>query len=169
MMETIKGKVLVVEDESELRALIEDELGQSGLDVAGVSNGLQAIEHLRFHSVDCILSDLCMPKLSGMQLLQILRANGFYKPYIVLSAFGSRDDALELLRWGAMDFLENPMCMKRLAEVVKDAVQLGQALPGLRDEFVKQLGLSEDEMNPAFEKAIVHMAQLRFLRRSKIS
>jgi FixJ family two-component response regulator len=128
---------------------------------------LEAIEHLRFHEVDCILSDLYMPKLSGMQLLQILRANGFYKPYLVLSAFGSRADALELLRLGAMDFLEKPMDLKKLVPVVREAVRLGQALPALRDVFIKTFGIPQDELNPDFEKAIMHMAQLRFLRISK--
>ncbi|MDQ3233929.1 MAG: response regulator [Pseudobdellovibrionaceae bacterium] len=160
-------RILIVEDEDQLREVIESEIKDAGIEVIGVRNGLEAIEALRHHEVDAVLSDLCMPELSGMQLLQILRANGFYKPFVVLSAFGTRTEAIELLKLGAMDFLEKPIDSVALIKAVSAAVQLGHALPKLRQEFMEQLGLKEGDNNPALEKAITQIAQLRFIRTSK--
>lgn len=165
MSETKKiPKVMVVEDEQDLREILQFEIEEAGFEALTVKNGHEALSVLEQADVDVILSDLCMPEMSGTQLLQNVRALGYYKPFIVISGYGTRTEAIELMRLGAMDFLEKPFDPKVLNECLREAVRLSQALPVLKLEVEQSLS-NMGGVTPAHQaRTVIHLSHLRFLR-----
>ena len=82
------AKVLIIDDDPVLRALVEQYFSQHGCsDVLHASDGLEALEHVKLHgsAIDLIISDLNMPKLDGVELMGRLKAVGFTGPIIIVS------------------------------------------------------------------------------------
>lgn len=106
------SRILVVEDEPELRALIGEELEAAGFDVHVVADGIDALAELDKWRPDVVLSDVCMPRLDGFGLLRAVRdRNGAtaQTPFVFLSALAERSHVLEGLGAGAEDYLTKPI------------------------------------------------------------
>src|SRR6187455_2336086 len=93
-----KGTLLVVDDEAEIREIVEMHVAPLGIRVIEAGDGQQALEAVRQHHVDVIVSDLMMPRMTGLGLLSALRDSGFMKPFIFLTAYPSQDSTLQALR-----------------------------------------------------------------------
>src|SRR5262245_53991369 len=99
-MELKKKRVLVVEDDCDLRYVVSVRLVSAGYTVYGAANGLEALEQLDKHSIDVVLTDYRMPKMDGMEFLSITRVKWPELPVIVVSA-ESDDMAHEAMDRGA--------------------------------------------------------------------
>jgi CheY-like chemotaxis protein len=84
-----QGVLLVVDDEAEIREIIAMNAAPLGLDVLEAGDGHQAIEILKEHHVDVVISDLMMPRVSGLTLLTMLREERWAKPFIFVTAYPS--------------------------------------------------------------------------------
>ncbi|MBC7659993.1 MAG: response regulator [Chitinophagaceae bacterium] len=107
-------KVLIVEDDVDLRTALESDVMELGFEVVSAGNGLEALVVFRTTKIDIILSDLNMPKMSGVTLLAELRQLGYYHPFIVLSGYGTREEVIELIRGSAYNFLNKPVLFEDL-------------------------------------------------------
>src|SRR5262245_5973214 len=108
------NRVLIVEDEPNVRLVFGTALEAPGVELATAEDGEAALKALKKKPADLVLLDLQMPNLDGMGLLRRLRAGGNDVPVVVITAHGSVPDAVAAMRLGAIDFLAKPMTPEAL-------------------------------------------------------
>ncbi|MEO7331360.1 MAG: sigma-54 dependent transcriptional regulator, partial [Minicystis sp.] len=101
-------RVLVVDDEENLRLVVRTFLKRDGYEVEVAASGEEALGLVETFGPDVILTDVRMPKMGGMDLLATLKAKGIEATVIVMSAYGNVDLALEAIKAGAYDYIQKP-------------------------------------------------------------
>ena len=140
------AQVLVADDEKNGRRMLEILLNKLGCQVSLAANGLEALEIIRSSSVNLLITDLKMPKMDGLSLLSAIRAEGNQIPVIVVTAYGTVEDAVLAMKTGASDFIMRPLDIDQVERVVNHALEtsrLKQENSFLRDQLDKQ-GASDD-------------------------
>lgn len=126
-----KINVLVVEDEADIQQLVSYNLIRAGFHVTCADTGEEALEKLRTEEVDCVLLDIMLPGMSGIEVCSAIRkvesgASGKLLPIIMLTAKGEEEDVITGLDSGADDYITKPFSPKvliaRIKAVVKRAV-----------------------------------------------
>lgn len=117
--------VLLVEDEEEIRDILEEILKGQNLNVFGASNGVEALRILGSEEVHAVLSDIAMPEMSGLELLSKMAIEHPEIPTVILTAFGDKENIKEALRLGALDFIEKPFAENEVIDVVTRALEIG--------------------------------------------
>jgi DNA-binding NtrC family response regulator len=107
-------RILIVDDEPVQRELISGFLKKQAFDVVAAETGARAVELFRQDSIDLILTDQKMPQMSGLDLLQAVRAINPEIPVILMTAFGSIEAAVSAIRGGATDYLTKPLNLDEL-------------------------------------------------------
>ncbi len=120
--------VLVVDDEPDLRVLYQLTLLREGYQVEAAGNLAEAWELLAHKQFDAVITDMRLPDGLGLELLHGMSAQQRSERCIVMTAYGSADNAVEALRAGAFDYLTKPVDLKQFRSVVASAIQ-GQAMP----------------------------------------
>ncbi|HYK62017.1 MAG TPA: sigma-54 dependent transcriptional regulator [Bryobacteraceae bacterium] len=120
--------VLVIEDEEKYRRVIGLHLSSCGYEVKAVGAAEEGLK--RAGDVDLVLTDLKLPGMDGLAFLDRLRAQNMNTPVIVMSAFGTVENAVEAMKKGAVDFLPKPFSLDHLTVVVEKALEVRK----LRDE-----------------------------------
>ncbi|WP_445156905.1 sigma-54-dependent transcriptional regulator [Halomonas sp. E14] len=110
--------ILIVEDDAAILELLEEELQEAGYQTLGTSSAEEALATLSHSRVALVISDVRLPGMSGMQLLEQLRSEGSRLGFIVITAFGTIDQAVEALKIGADDFLTKPLDLESVGEAV---------------------------------------------------
>jgi DNA-binding NtrC family response regulator len=114
-------RVLVAEDDGEMRELLTRVLGEEGYEVVAARDGHQAMARIAEGLFDLVLSDVRMPGPDGMQLLQRAMADRLHQPVILMTAFGTIGSAVEAMRAGAYHYLAKPFNLDELLEIVRAA------------------------------------------------
>ncbi len=104
-----KDRVLVVDDEEDIRLNLSDYLELEGYEVFTMENGAKALEILGEQQPDVIVSDLMMPEMGGMELLEELSKRENPIPVVIMTAFGTIDYAVKAMKVGAADFITKPI------------------------------------------------------------
>ena len=125
--------ILVVEDRESLRRMLERALAQEGYKVSTCADGEQAASRLAKESFDLVLTDLKLPGMSGIDVLRASREAQPRLPVVVLTAFGTVGTAVEAMKLGAADFLEKPV-------EIEDLFQLVESLLGDASKARENLG-----------------------------
>jgi DNA-binding NtrC family response regulator len=123
-------RVLLAEDDDDLRWALSDLLKTDGFDVVAVADGRALLEHLgtamlleqRDAPPDIIISDIRMPGMTGMQLLECVRNRGWSTPVVLMSAFGEKEIRKQASDLGAAAFLDKPIDPTKLQELLHSAV-----------------------------------------------
>ena len=115
--------VLIVENEANMRRVLGTLLRREGYETLEAADGGEALETLARSNVDCVLSDLKMPRMNGLELLACMRRSHAAIPVILLTAFGSIESAVEALKQGAHDYLTKPFDPAEVKQVVAKAVR----------------------------------------------
>ncbi|RGE45947.1 sigma-54-dependent Fis family transcriptional regulator [Comamonas testosteroni] len=123
------ASILVVDDEPDLRTLYELTLLREGYRVETAGTVQEAQEQLQQRHFDVMISDMRLPDGSGMQLLVQLREQSRPERCIVMTAYGSAENAVEALRTGAFDYLTKPVDLRQFRQVVASAIQGIGAVP----------------------------------------
>ncbi len=118
----MKRRVLVVEDEDKLRRTLELQLLDSGFDVEKASTAEEALPLI--DRADLILTDFKLPGMTGLEMLQIIRRMDSRVPVIVMTAYGTVENAVEAMKAGAVDFLLKPFSLDDLVTVVGKALEI---------------------------------------------
>jgi two-component system response regulator AtoC len=121
-----RPQILIADDEANLRRVVAAQLERDGFEVHAVADGEEAVEFLREHHVDLVISDLRMPKLDGMALLDHVVAHHAEIPVILITAHGTVDTAVKALKKGAFDYVTKPFDRDELRQVVWKAVRFGE-------------------------------------------
>ncbi|NDD65456.1 MAG: sigma-54-dependent Fis family transcriptional regulator, partial [Acidobacteria bacterium] len=118
-------RILIAEDDPDLRDLLQDELEDAGYDTAICVNGHKALEQIEKSNeqVDLLLTDIRMPGLGGDELLSRVRVTRPEVPVIVITAFGSVEQAVDLVKAGAFQYLTKPFDTGDLLRTVSNALE----------------------------------------------
>ena len=121
-------KVLVVEDDELLRKIICQTIQRIGFVAIPTANGGIGLEKLKSEPIDIIVSDIMMPKMTGLELLQKSVASGFIQPFIIISSQHNRDLLMQALKLGAFDFIDKPFQASVISQVLDEAYRHAQRL-----------------------------------------
>lgn len=105
----LKGKILLAEDSLDNQHLISMYVENTGAEITVVSNGEEAVEQGLSHDFDLVLMDMQMPVMDGIEAIELLRASGFSKPIVTLTANVMLEDKQRCINAGADDFLSKPI------------------------------------------------------------
>lgn len=111
-------KILVVEDDPNLREAIVDSLILKGHQVQDVCNGVDAVKVLAQSSLDIVLSDINMPEMDGLQLLAHVKKHQPWLPMILMTAYGDVGQAVKAMQLGANDYLMKPFEVQELLAII---------------------------------------------------
>ena len=110
--------LMVVDDDIQMLSALEAALLSRGYEVETASNGIDAVQKLKVRLPRAIITDLRMPAMDGLELLDHVRRTSPDLPVILLSAYGSVPTAVDAMRNGAMDFLVKPFSQEALDRVL---------------------------------------------------
>ncbi|MBA7602887.1 Regulatory protein AtoC [subsurface metagenome] len=116
-------KILVVDDEQNIRRMLTRVLSPEGFIVQEAVNGLEALKRLQEENYSLVLLDLRMPVLDGIDTLKKIREYDINLPVIMMSAYGSIPEAVEAMKLGALDYLIKPFDIDELKIIVKRAIK----------------------------------------------
>ena len=122
-------RLLVVEDEPDLAATLRKSLVEEGFAVDVVSDGREALWQAESAPYDVIILDLMLPRLSGVEILQRLRASGSRVPVLVLTARDGSADKISALNTGADDYLTKPFSFAELLARVRALIRRAAGAP----------------------------------------
>jgi two-component system response regulator PilR (NtrC family) len=129
-----RQKILIVDDEPDIRELLEITLGRMKLDTRGARNVEEARDWLAREPFDLCLTDMRLPDGNGLELVQHIQQRHSQVPVAMITAHGNLDTAIHALKAGAFDFLTKPVDLGRLRELVGTALRLkppSQPEPGI--------------------------------------
>ncbi len=133
-------EILLVDDEPTIRLSLGDALGAAGHRVTLASDGEQALARLSAHRFDLVVTDIRLPKASGLQIFAHVREQGMDAAVILMTAYASVSDAVSALKEGAVDYLTKPfetdellLRVARIAEGLELKRELSRARRALAD------------------------------------
>jgi two-component system nitrogen regulation response regulator NtrX len=118
----MSARILVVDDESNIRVLLEEILSEEGYEVVTAADADEARRRRREQEFDLVLLDIWMPDTDGISLLKEWSSNGSLEPVVMMSGHGTVDTAVEATRLGALDFIEKPVSLTKLLRTVEKAL-----------------------------------------------
>lgn len=148
----MKKNILIVDDEELIVENMQYLLENSADKVFTALNGKQALEVLNTEDIQCVISDIHMPIMNGIEFIKQVRANGNEIPFIFFTAHGNNDLMLEAVKYGAFDFLDKPN-FNGLEEIIKRGFEKGFSL--------SQSGPSEEVDTEAIASEYQEMLNLR--------
>jgi len=122
-LEKSKVKILVVDDEQGLCAGIQEALQRESYVVDATIDALQALKMTKDHLYNLIVSDIKMPGASGIELMKQVRVHNRDTLFILMTAYGTVESAVEAMKQGAYDYLPKPIDLKRLRALVQKALE----------------------------------------------
>ncbi|TFV79819.1 response regulator transcription factor FixJ [Bradyrhizobium frederickii] len=133
---TTKGHVYVIDDDAAMRDSLNFLLDSAGFDVTLFDDALAFLEALPGLGFGCVVSDVRMPGLDGIELLKRMKAQQSSFPILIMTGHGDVPLAVEAMKLGAVDFLEKPFDDDRLTAMIESAIR--QAEPAAKNEVVAQ-------------------------------
>lgn len=128
-----KQALLLVDDEEDILEILEFELEMGGLDSSVIdiytaSNGLEGIEMIKNHNIDCVVSDINMPRMNGIDFVKAIQNDGFKAPVLFLSAHGDPDTIQRTENLNIYKFISKPFKSGEFAGIIKDALKNSETL-----------------------------------------
>ncbi len=119
----VHGKIMIIEDEEEVREILKLHLESAGYEVIEAEDGEKAIEKMKEGSnllrVGLIITDIRMPKINGVEAIEYLREHAPSKPIMVVTGYPDTDLAISLMQKGVKEYLVKPVEKEKLLEKVK--------------------------------------------------
>ena len=119
------SSILVVDDEKSIRKALQDILVVEGYKVEEATDGLEGYNLVKSKKYDCILCDIKMPRMTGLEMLDKLIQEGLEVPIIMISGHGTTEDAVEAVKKGAFDYISKPPDLNRLLITIRNAIDKG--------------------------------------------
>ncbi len=134
-MEALKNhnhivRILVIEDDEEMRSLLKDFLEEEGFETDSVSNGSDAFRKIVKKPFDLIITDIRMPGLTGLDILPGIKKLRPEAPIIVITAFGSDEVYRRSFERGATGYLEKPIHINKLKALIHEIVSSKEKMIG---------------------------------------
>ncbi|MEF9475136.1 MAG: sigma-54 dependent transcriptional regulator [Candidatus Mariimomonas ferrooxydans] len=122
-MKASKGKILVVDDEKNMREVLNIFLKGEGYDVTVADGGSYGITALKKDIFNVVITDLKMPKVSGFDVLKFIKETSPNTIVVIITAFGTTESAVEAMKLGAFDYIQKPFKMDNIRLVLKNALE----------------------------------------------
>ena len=122
-----KNQILIVDDEPDIREVLELTLGRMNLETRSASNLEEARHLLVEYQFNLCLTDMRLPDGNGIELVRFIQENCPYLPVAVITAFGNMETAVAALKAGAFDFVSKPLDLNDLRNIVRSALRVGQS------------------------------------------
>ena len=116
------AKILIIDDEKSIRSTLKEILEYEKFSVEEAEDGEQGLEMLKKNDFDVVLCDIKMPKMDGIEVLEQFNQQGKDTPFIMVSAHGTIETAVEATKKGAFDFVQKPPDLNRLLLTVRNAL-----------------------------------------------
>ena len=142
-MDDCDSKIYLVDDDTSMLESIAFVLQQAGLRSVSFSDPKAFLASSHRDDIACVVIDLSMPNMTGIELLRELRAQSFVKPVIVLTGCGSVSTAVDAMKLNAFDFLEKPIKHTELLNTVYSAIAAGEKQPRPKANLVNIAGKLE--------------------------
>lgn len=123
-------KILVVDDEEGARELFSTILSEEGYDIALAENGEEALALFKETPYDLVITDIKMPVMGGLQLLQEIRDTGSKTDVILVTAYGEVETYLKAMSLGAAEYINKPVRIKELKRIVHKVLTERKARSG---------------------------------------
>lgn len=150
-MKKLKGNILVVDDEKSMREILEIFLRSEGYAVAVAENGEKAIDAVKKDIFDLIITDMKMPRVSGLELLKNVKQIASDTIVVIITAFGTTDSAVEAMKLGAYDYIQKPFQLDNIRLVVKNALD--------KQQLQKDVSLLKQQLKPPSLENIIGKSQ----------
>ena len=137
------SKILIIEDDSKIRSILKEILEEKDHDVEEASDGQEGFKKLESGTFDLCLCDIKMPKMDGLEVLEKTKEAGIPTNFIVISAHGTIDVAVEAVKKGAFDFLQKPFDLGRLEITLRNALD--------KSSLVKETKTLKKKISKKFE------------------
>lgn len=158
--------VLLVEDKAELRTMLRKALGKAGYTVEDVPDGNSAVTRIRSRRYTVVLTDLKLPGLSGIEVLREVKEADPTIPVIIMTGYGSVEEAVTAMKEGAFDFIQKPLELEHLMLLMARAARQQELLREnliLRQEFAERYGfpriVGEHESMKQLGRQVQRLAQ----------
>jgi DNA-binding NtrC family response regulator len=116
------ARILVVDDERSIRNTVKEVLEHEKHIVELAENAIQAFEKIKAKQYDLVITDIVMPNISGIVLLEKLKEDGYEMPIMIMSAHGNIGMAVDCIKKGAFDYIEKPLDLNRLLVSTRNAL-----------------------------------------------
>lgn len=116
-------RLLIVDDEENLRFSLTKGLEKNGYEVAGVSRGFEAFQIMEKQDFDLVLLDICLPDMNGLEILDKIKAAQPQLPIIMMTAFGEVGIAVRAMKLGAYDYIGKPFLLDEMRLVIQKALE----------------------------------------------
>ncbi|MFA0961265.1 response regulator transcription factor [Roseivirga sp. BDSF3-8] len=133
----MKAHILFVEDDNNLRFLVEDNLAMEGFRVTGCADGEAGLKAFTEQAFDLCILDVMMPKMDGISLAKKIRAEDSAIPILFLTAKGQKDDRINGFRAGGDDYITKPFSIEELVCRIR--------------VFLRRTGSNDMDVSPARE------------------
>lgn len=137
-----QANALIIDDEPDIRELLEITLGRMNVHTRSASNVKEALVWLAEESFDLCLTDMRLPDGTGLDIIKHVQTNHSQTPIAMITAYGCVETATQALKAGAFDFITKPVDLVRLRELVKSALRLAQPSPAAQPAECPLLGQS---------------------------
>ncbi|HPF70531.1 MAG TPA: sigma-54 dependent transcriptional regulator [Candidatus Krumholzibacteria bacterium] len=117
------ARILIVDDEATIRSSLQESLAADGYDVETAESGEEALARCHNQVFDLVITDLKLPGVSGLEILQALRNQGNETPVIMMTAYGDVDSAIGAMKLGAYDYVKKPFKLGEMKKQVKAALR----------------------------------------------
>ena len=122
-----KKRILIVDDDPEICETLSDILDEEGYDVVTANDGQEALEKIRQDSFNLVITDIKMPIMDGMALLKEIEKSHANIEVIVITSYGNEGQQVEATRLGAYEYLNKPLKVDQLKNIIARALQMQEA------------------------------------------
>jgi two-component system, NtrC family, response regulator PilR len=153
----MKSRILVVDDEESIREFLEIMLKKEGYEVTTAEDGAKAKEILAKKSFDLVISDLQMPQVTGLELLKYVKDSFPDVVFMMITAFGTTENAVEAMKMGAYDYITKPFKIDEVRLNIANALRsknLEVEVRALKKELVKEYSFQNMVGNSAAMHAV---------------
>jgi len=144
------SRILFVDDDREILAMVEQYLTIKGYDITTVDNGIEAVGIVKEKQIDIVFTDYKMPEFNGLELLVAIKKYRPQTEVIIVTGYGSMESAIQAMKFGSYDYLQKPFKLDHLKLIIdriveekkiKDKAQLIRKIARERHQYGKIVGL----------------------------
>jgi DNA-binding NtrC family response regulator len=116
-------RIVIADDDDLCKGLIRDSIEMNSIEVFEASDGLEALSIIKTNDIDVLITDLNMPKMDGLTLINQARLFSPNMVSIIITGFGSLESAIKAIQQGAYDYVQKPFSIERISVVARNAVE----------------------------------------------
>jgi YesN/AraC family two-component response regulator len=139
-------KVLIVDDDQICREILRETLGSQEVEVALACDGIEGLDKLSEEPFDILITDLNMPRMDGLTLLQEAREHYPHILTVIITGYGSLESAIEAIRKGTYDYIQKPFKIEEIQIVTRNAIEKIRMLRE-KHRILEELGLAYRKLN----------------------